>query len=302
MSAPRSPLPAAPVARPSGRDPSSLRTCCSTLYGHPLAELVIGESLHPGGLETTRRLLRAASLPVGARLLDVGCGLGASARMAASDFGLRVDAVDPSIEVIAQAEVREPRGRVRWHQASALDLPFPAATFEGILAECTLSIVARGPALAELRRVVRPGGRLLISDVEVGGNPIPGLEDHALLGAALCVTDAWRTGEMDTALVAAGFRIDRRWDMTPSILTLLDRVETRLALAAIAARDLGLDLSGLAGPHAGGAPTLPSRDDVHRLAEAIRAAVRQGDLRYAGVVSTATGRRGPGNPDRVQRR
>lgn len=293
------PLPAAPVARPSGRDPSSLRTCCSTLYGHPLAELVIGESLHPGGLETTRRLLTAASLPVGARLLDVGCGLGASARMAASDFGLRVDAVDPNTEVIAQAEVREPRGRVRWQQASALDLPFPAATFEGILAECTLSIVARGPALAELRRVVRPSGRLLISDVEVGGNPIPGLEGHALLGAALCVTNAWRTGEMDTALAGAGFRIDRRWDMTPSILTLLDRVETRLALAATAARDLGLDLSGLAGPHAGGITALPSREEVHELAEGIRAAVRQGDLRYAGVISTATGRRGRGNPDRV---
>jgi cyclopropane fatty-acyl-phospholipid synthase-like methyltransferase len=87
--------------------------CCSTLYANPLAEMLVGDSLHPGGPASTRELLRAGGLAPSDRLLDAGCGLGASSRLAAEEFCLAVDGVDGSAEVIALAGERAPHPRVR---------------------------------------------------------------------------------------------------------------------------------------------------------------------------------------------
>lgn len=279
----------APAASPGG-----ILACCSAVYGSPLAELVVGESLHPGGIERTRQLLAASRLSPGERLLDAGCGLGASSRLAAAEFGLVVDAVDARAEVLARAEGRPVSGRIRWSQADLLGLPCRTASFDGVLAECVLSTVPRQAALAEIRRVLRPGGQLLLSDVEVSGDPIPALEDHRLLGAALCLADAWRAGEFEALLPAAGFAIEHRWDWTESILALVDRVEARISLATAAARDLGLDLGVLAGEKAGekaGDSGLLQPERAHRLADDIREAVRRGDLRYVAVVARTLGHR-----------
>ena len=266
------------------REPISVLACCSTVYGNPLAELVIGESFHPGGLASTRHLLTVSQLKPGSRMLDAGCGLGASSRLAAGEFGLQVDAVDASAEVIAHAESRESTSRVQWRLADLLNLPYESATFDGILAECVLSTLPRADALAEMRRVLRPGGRLILSDVELGADPIPVLSDHGILGAALCVTDAWRVGELEQRLGVARLRIERRWDRTASILALLDRIEARVGLAVVATRDLGLDLGSLAG--SAGAAWIGAPQARH-LADEVRSAVRRGDLRYFAAVARA---------------
>lgn len=268
---------------PASVHPGRVAACCSAVYGNPLAELLVGESLHPGGLDSTRELLVASRLQPGARLLDAGCGLGASARVAADDFGLQVEAVDASREVIGRARARGPGGRVRWLVADLLDLPHADASFDGILAECVLSTLPREQALAELRRVLRPGGRLVLSDVEVHGPPIPALAEHGILGAALCVTDAWREGELDERLGAAGFIVEQRRDRTASILALVDRVEARMTMAAVAARDMGLDLATLVGA-AGASGSLPSVAGIRAVADDVRAAVARGELRYVAAV------------------
>lgn len=266
--------------------PASVLACCSTVYGSPLVELLVGDSLHPGGLESTRHLLEASKLRPGARLLDAGCGLGASSRLAAAEFGLVVDAVDASGNVLARLGARPTTERIRWREADLLALPYPAAVFDGALVECVLSTVPRAAALGELSRVLRPRGTLLLSDVVVAGDAIPALAEHRLLGAALCVTDAWRPGELEAQLRAAGFTIERRWDLTASILTLVDRVEARIGFATAAVRDLGLDLAVLAG---GGSEDLDALrpEQAHRLADEIRSAVRRGELRYVAVVARA---------------
>jgi hypothetical protein len=134
---------------------------------------------------------------------------------------------------------------------------------------------------------MRPGGGLLLSDVEVGDDPIPVLADHRILGAALCVSDAWRTGELEPRLAAVGFAIERRWDRTESILTLVDRIEVRIGLATIAARDMGLDLAVLASSGWSDASDALQPGGARRLAEEVRDAVRRGDLRYFSVVARA---------------
>jgi len=262
----------------------AVAACCSTVYGSPVAELLVGDSLHPGGLESTRDLLRSSRLGPGARLLDVGCGLGASAHVAATEFALRVDGVDASGPAIARARASTEDSRIHWTMAALPDLPFELAEFDAVLAECVLSTVDRRAALAEVARVLRPGGALLLSDVEVDGEPIPAL-GHRVIGAALCVTDAWRPGEMDARLPEAGFRITGRWDRSASILDLIDRIESRLALVRLAARDLGLDLTGLIDPVLAGSDPMPSPELIRDVIDSVRAAVRDGTLRYAAVIA-----------------
>lgn len=258
--------------------------CCSALYGNPIAELLVGDSFHPGGLESTRQLLRASGLQPGARLLDIGCGLGASARAAASEFGLQVDAVDHSAAVVDRARTGATAARVRWSTAGLPALGFEDGSFDGVLSECVLSTVDRSISMTEIARVVRPGGILLISDVEAMGVAIPAL-GHKIVGTVLCIDDAWIPGEMDRRIPAAGFRIAERWDRSRAIADLADRIEARLGVARIAARDLGLDLAGLLGPsnrEAGSPFTFEAASDA---LEAVRTAVRDGTLRYMAVVA-----------------
>lgn len=272
------------VDRAAGVPPvqGAVLACCSTLYANPLAELLIGDSLHPGGLASTRELLRAGGLAPNARLLDAGCGLGTSSRLAAEEFCLTVDGVDGSAEVIELAGARASHARVRWTHADLAALPFEGGTFDGVLSECVLSTTDRATVLGELARVTRPRGALLLSDVEVRPSAVPELAEHQVLGAAMCVTDAWQPGEIEARIPEAGFTIRRHRDLSASILALVDRAEARLGLAVIAARDMGLDPAHLLGAAMASAPGLDG-PRVRELAEGVRAAVRRGDLRYVGV-------------------
>ncbi|MEO7118890.1 MAG: class I SAM-dependent methyltransferase, partial [Candidatus Limnocylindrales bacterium] len=264
---------------------SPLGACCSAVYGSPMAEFLVGDSLHPGGLESTRDLLRSSGLAPGARLLDVGCGLGASSRIAASEFGLRVDAVDASGPVIDRAMGRGRETRIRWTQASLPDLPFDESTFDAVLAECVLSTVPRELAMAEVARLLCSGGVLLLSDVEVAGERVAELL-HPILGAALCVTDAWRSGEMEARLADAGFRITSRMDCSFSILALIERIEARVIMAQLVARDLGLDLAAMLGP-ASAAAAIADFAQPHLILDEVRSAVRDGSLRYLAITAIA---------------
>ncbi len=273
-----------------GPAPVVVAACCSGLYANPLAELLIGESLHPGGLASTRRLLRASGLGPGARILDARSGRGATARLAADEFGLTVDAVDASAETIRRAAARTEAGRIRWRVADLALLPFDGSCFDGVVAECVLSTTDRPNVLRELARVIVPGGVLTMSDIEAEIDAVPAFEGHRLLGAALCVTDAWRPGELEASLSNAGFRLERRWDLTASILELVDRAESRVVLARIAARDLGLDLAMLADAagaagDAGASELALDPERARKVADDVRAAVRQGQLRYFGSIA-----------------
>ena len=73
--------------------------------------------------------------------------------------------------MIDLAVARTPHARVRWTHADLEALPFQNDTFDGVLSECVLSTTDRAVVLGELARVLRPGGLLLLTDVEVGRAP-----------------------------------------------------------------------------------------------------------------------------------
>ena len=110
------------------------------------------------GAALGRELIAAAGLRPGDRVLDVGCGPGAlTAELAAFTGAGRVAAVDPSPPFVAACADRVPGADVR--EAAAEALPFEGGAFDGALAQLVVNFMADAPAgVAEMRRVVRPGG------------------------------------------------------------------------------------------------------------------------------------------------
>jgi ubiquinone/menaquinone biosynthesis C-methylase UbiE len=103
-----------------------------------------------------------------ARLLDVGCGTGRFAVLAADLTGARVWGVDPSAAMLRQARRRPGGRRVGWKQATAEELPFRDGWFDGAHMQLVLHLVGdRDAALAELARVVGRDGRLVLVTFEL---------------------------------------------------------------------------------------------------------------------------------------
>jgi SAM-dependent methyltransferase len=106
--------------------------------------------------------------PIEGPVLDVGTGMGITARGLA-DRGLEVVSIDPNAEdqSVAAALTEDPaqRSRIRFLVTSAASLPFPDGHFGAAVAVDVLHHLDAGlPALAELARVVRPGGAVVLAD------------------------------------------------------------------------------------------------------------------------------------------
>jgi ubiquinone/menaquinone biosynthesis C-methylase UbiE len=106
--------------------------------------------------------------PIAGPVLDVGTGMGIAARGLAAR-GLEVVSIDPNAEdqAVAAALTEEPaqRSRIRFMVTSAASLPFPDGHFGAAVAVDVLHHLEAGlPALAELARVVKPGGTVVLAD------------------------------------------------------------------------------------------------------------------------------------------
>ena len=107
-------------------------------------------------------LLDAAAVGIGHTVLDVACGTGVVAAAAAERVGPSgaVTGVDINPGMIAVAARTQ---GVRWAQADAARLPFPDGGFDRVLCQAGLQFVPdRLGALREMRRVLRPGGRVAL--------------------------------------------------------------------------------------------------------------------------------------------
>ena len=121
---------------------------------------------------------------------------------------------------------------------------------------------------------------LLLSDVVSHGATLP-TTIHPLVEAGLCVSDAWRAGEMEELLIGSGYRIEARWHRSSTIVSLIERVTERARVLGMVARYLGLDVGGLIAPFDPGFGTSPTGPaDLRAAADAVIEEVQSGRLRY----------------------
>jgi SAM-dependent methyltransferase len=158
------------------------------------------------------RLLDAVTraLPHGGRVLDVGCGTGTFALLlAAARPDVEVAGVDGDPEALAIARAKPGATAVTWHAGLADALPAEDGSVDAI----TMSLVlhhltreAKGEALAEARRVLKPGGVLHVAD---WGRPHDPLMRAAFFGLQLvdgfATTRDHASGALPGLIAAAGF-------------------------------------------------------------------------------------------------
>ncbi len=113
-----------------------------------------------------RQAMKLCALRPGERVLDVATGTGDLAFLEEAAVGpeghvVGVDSCAPMLQVARQRQ----RGAVDFQEGDAMDLRFPDASFDVVTIGFGLRNVAdRGQALREFRRVLRPGGRLMVLD------------------------------------------------------------------------------------------------------------------------------------------
>ena len=215
-------------------DTYSAKICCADLYSSELARFILGDSLHPGGLRATNRLGRAMGLQPGWRVLDLACGLGASATALSRVFRCHVTGLDLGADAATASRQRaldEPiPADVAVVRGDAEMAPFRSNAFDAVVVECATSLFADKPAaIADIRRLLRPGGVLGLADVTVESGSLPPELDGSV-GMMLCLTEALPAGGYPDLLESGGFSVSHREDLSGEVLSLLADLRSRLAL------------------------------------------------------------------------
>lgn len=170
------------------------------------ADLSKVDQLHTLGPMATAALAEVAAITAGERVLDVGCGIGGPARQLAA-LGARVTGIDLTPDLCAAARELNARASldIDIHQGSALAMPFDDATFDVVWTQhVTMNIEDKAGLYRELRRVVRPGGRLAFFDVVAGPVqplhfPVPWADEPSI--SFVVPPDAMRTLVVDAGFV-----------------------------------------------------------------------------------------------------
>lgn len=134
-------------------------------YQDVLALLNVSHA-HPGGRSLTRLWLDRVAPPADAKVLEVGCGTGASLTWMRQRYGCEVTGVDVRPAMVEAARRRAAGDdRMRVLVASAEALPFADAEFDLVYTESVNVFIDAPQALAEYHRVLKPGGQYV--DVEM---------------------------------------------------------------------------------------------------------------------------------------
>lgn len=148
------------------------------------------DEFHIRGREATVELAGCAALNPGARVLDVGSGLGGSARYLAAEHQCSVTGIDLTQEYVDVANTLAAKvglsNRVSFRRASALEMPFDDGAFDVVWTEhVQMNIADKLSFYREICRVTRSGGLLLFHDIFKGNGgslhyPVPWAEKPSI--------------------------------------------------------------------------------------------------------------------------
>jgi len=192
---------------------------------------VAEDCFHPGGKALTRRTIEGMQLSRGALVLDLGCGTGGTARILAKEFGYTVSGLDSSEQNIALARNFGRNDGISYIAGDAYGLPFENGSFDGVIAECVLSVFAdKTTALSELRRVLKPGGQVGITDMSVART----LPDEFARAVApwTCLAAAPSEEKYNELFGCSGLQILATADESETLSDTVRHLKRRLLLAA----------------------------------------------------------------------
>ena len=139
-----------------------------------MAHVVGLEVLHPGGFETTAKLTELCKVSEKSKVLDVGCGKGASTVYLAKNFGCQVVGIDSSEKRIAEAmQLKEGVEKVTFKVCNAESIPFSDNSFDVAIIQAALIFMDMEKAIKEIVRVVKSGGFVGIAELTWKKVPTP---------------------------------------------------------------------------------------------------------------------------------
>ncbi len=172
-------------------------------------DLSLIDEFHTRGKESTVEIANLAQLQPHHNVLDVGCGLGGSARYIANQYGCSVVGIDLTDEYIDVAnkltEFVKLTDKVSFQQGSAVELPFPSENFDIVWTEHTqMNIPDKEKFYGEMSRVLKPKGRLVFHDIFFGDTssphyPTPWAEYDSL--SSLCTQEDAKSAIQQSNLV-----------------------------------------------------------------------------------------------------
>jgi SAM-dependent methyltransferase len=182
----------------------------------------------------------SAHLRPGETVVDLGCGGGLDVFLAAAKVGPtgRAIGIDMTPEMIVRARRNAEKGvdgkpfeNVEFHLATIDNLPLPGASVDCVISNCVINLAPDKPAVfREIARVLRPGGRLAVSDIALK-RALPPEVGSDLLAYVGCVAGAIQIEDYKRSLLDAGFEYAEIID-AGSDLNTYAKIENQSALTS----------------------------------------------------------------------
>jgi ubiquinone/menaquinone biosynthesis C-methylase UbiE len=147
-----------------------IKKSAARAYESPEFNQTLDEILHPGGLELTARLAEVAQIKSDSLVLDIASGRGTTPCFLSQRHDCRVIGIDLSFVSASlagnKAQKEGVAQKVEFAVADAESLPFSNSSFDIVISECAFSLLPdKNIGAKEIARVLKPGGRLVITDV-----------------------------------------------------------------------------------------------------------------------------------------
>lgn len=193
-------------------------------YESPALRDITGPAIRPGGLELTERAMAFCDLAAGARVLDLGCGIGASVAYLRRSWSLAAFGLDLSAGLLDEAD--QVFGRLPLLRGRAEQPPLADGSLAAVLCECMLSLCPDPvPVLAQAHRMLSPYGFLIVTDIYARTHGDAPRVDRSQIRC--CLEGAMDRNTIESSLAGAGFELLLWEDHTP----LLKHLAARLILA-----------------------------------------------------------------------